>query len=151
MCKKIVSVVPLVLVLALVVSVSTSARGKVALTEAQMSSVYGGAKCKYYNNDGCEPLFCLLDCSDMQEWWDAGCVDDPNLPNNCQGAWETTCKEVQRRCNGGGTGCTDSTTGCTGTYDMWHCGYSPPPELECVVEHGGTYDCYGSRLWCVEN
>ncbi|MHC4865243.1 MAG: hypothetical protein ACYTEX_14240 [Planctomycetota bacterium] len=150
MCKKIVLAVPLVLVLALAVSVRTSVPGKVALTDAQMSSVYGGAKCRYYDMDGCDPVYCFGDCSYRQEWWDAGC-EDPNLPNNCSGGWWTTCKQAQRWCSGGGSGCTETTPACLGTFDAWSCGLSPPPEHECELNYDATYFCQGSKLWCYDN
>jgi hypothetical protein len=144
MSREIVLVVPLVLVVALVMSVSTSAPGKVALTDAQMSSVYGGAKCRYYDNDGCDPVYCYGDCSEHLYW---PCGDAPNLPN-CNGSWTTTCKQEQRLCKGGGPGCTNQAVDCLGTYDAWSC---LTVYDECEVNWDGTFDCDGGKLWCYQN
>ncbi|MHC4865244.1 MAG: hypothetical protein ACYTEX_14245 [Planctomycetota bacterium] len=150
MCKKIALVVPLVLVLALVVSVSISAPGKVALTDAQMSSVYGGCDCKTHDNDGCDPQLCFLDCSYWPEWFEAGC-EDPNTELNCRGAWQTSCKQEQKRCKAGETGgCTNSTTACMGTVEWWSCGYGPPPEHDCEKNGPETFYCPGTKLWCYD-
>ncbi|MHC4479035.1 MAG: hypothetical protein ACYTEL_25705 [Planctomycetota bacterium] len=152
MSRKIVLVLPLVLTLALVVGIS--AQGKVALTDAEMSSVYGGGRnCRTYNWTGCQPVYCDRNCSAWQEWFEAGCTD-PETEPNCVGLWETPCNEQQLHCgplrSSSSGGCANTTTDCVGSYSQYTCGYATPPDKDCEMRGPEVYGCWGERLWCNE-
>ena len=135
MFKKMLFAMPLVLVLALVVSVSTLAQGKVALSDAQMSSIYGGVPC-YVIETGDTA------CADLEQ--SGTCTDiaaDPNVPDDgwegegCDGDWNTSCLQSEKYCKQNqfpNKGCIDdSDIDCEGTYDHCSCGERPECDFNC--------------------
>ena len=131
MSKKILLAIPLVLALALVAFVSTSAQGKVALTDAQMSNVYAGCHVDETGDTACAGE------------WDNGeeCVLGENPPaGKCDRVRFTTCKQSEKYCGVEGSGaCWErDRVACEGTYESWTCGMQ---NEECEADYSATYDC----------
>jgi hypothetical protein len=139
MSKKFLLAMSLVLVLGLVAFFSTSAQGEVSLTDAQMSSVYGG--CVVASTGGgyqyCSGPTLSGDCS--------GLGNSPPDPGTCDRIRTTSCKQPGERCIGGkpDLGCVNLPwTNCEGTYDTFICFVNPSDT--CVEQsYGPPAACYG--------
>ena len=142
MFKKMLLAMPLVLVLALVAFIGTS-QGKVGLSDAQLSSIYGGGTdCKHYDYKGCSAA--------------SGICDEEAIdPEDCVSPEMTTCKQQRKRCQRPGwNGCTNNTVDCVGTYDYRECNWLLPEEA-CYVGFWIQRNCKDvypyKKWWCYES
>ena len=137
--KRILLVMPLIMVLAAIAFIGTGANGKSSLTDAQMSSVYGGHVFETENNDACAQLWTWGDCS--------GSSDDrvpdpwPGGSGGCLGNWRTTCGQNEKYCEetSPNLGCVyDDDLDCTNTYKTGSCDLVGET---CIVTSSGSFDC----------
>ncbi len=124
----------LILIGAIVVSIGITASfayTKPALTDAEMSSVYGGCGPCDWDGQGCA----------------GGSSTHCNDRNPCTGNYRQSCRQDEKECQNQSGPCTPQSKSCSGKqYSVYHCIEAAG---DCVTQdYYGPLDCSGSMDWC---
>ena len=140
----------IVIACALVISMiglsSTGALSRsVALTDAEMSEVYGGTTCQECKNK-------LGECLTAPSGTGCYVIEVEGWFDQCLG-WVVPdgCMQPGRTCQAGIGTCTETTTGCAGSYTILNCIWiGNILDRECLPNFLDPeyHACPGSKPWC---